>query len=138
MTTLLMSKIRAAVVVAALAVPSGSTALYAQYQNERIQVNIPFAFEVGSAHFAPGTYFLSEPEEYFLSVRGPSGTALVMNRREASLSPAKARLSSTGTATNTSFARCRSRVRPIIFSAPNQRLSAGLESYSKKPITRLS
>lgn len=88
MTTLLMSKIRAAVVVAALAVPSGSTALYAQYQNERIQVNIPFAFEVGSAHFAPGTYFLSEPEEYFLSVRGPSGTALVMNRREASLSPA--------------------------------------------------
>ncbi|MGA2373332.1 MAG: hypothetical protein ABSG11_21960 [Candidatus Korobacteraceae bacterium] len=86
MTTLLMSKIRAAVVVASLAVPSGSTVLYAQYQ--RIQVDIPFAFEVGSAHFAPGTYFLNDSQQYFLTVRGPSGTALAMDRREASLSPA--------------------------------------------------
>jgi hypothetical protein len=83
-----MSKIRAAVVVASLAVSFGSAALYAQSQTMRISVNIPFAFEVGSNHFAPGTYFLGDPQEHFLSVRGPSGTALAMNWREASLSPA--------------------------------------------------
>lgn len=88
MTTLLMSKIRAALVVASLALPLGSKALYAQYQIERIPVDIPFAFEVGSTHFAPGTYFLSDSQEHFLSVRGPSGSALAMNRRESSLSPA--------------------------------------------------
>lgn len=88
MTTHLISKIRAAVVVASLALPLGSTALYAQHQIERVQVDIPFAFEVGLTHFAPGTYFLSDSQENFLSVRGPSGTALAMNRREGSLSPA--------------------------------------------------
>jgi hypothetical protein len=88
MTTLFMSKIRAAVVVASLAVPYGSTALIAQDQSLRIPVNIPFAFEVGSTHFAPGTYSLSHLQQPFLSVRGPSGTALVMNMREAGPSPA--------------------------------------------------
>jgi hypothetical protein len=88
MTTHLISKIRAAVVVASLALPLGSTAVYAQHQIERVRVDIPFAFEVGSTHFAPGTYFLSDSQEHFLSVRGASGSALAMNRREASLSPA--------------------------------------------------
>ena len=88
MTTLLMSKIRAALVVASLAIPFGSAVLYAQHPIERIPVNIHFAFEVGSAHFAPGTYFLNDSQQYFLTVRGPSGTALAMDRREASLSPA--------------------------------------------------
>jgi hypothetical protein len=87
MTTLLMSKIRAALAVAALALPSGSAVLYAQHQIKGIPVDIPFAFEVGSTHFAPGTYFLSDPQQYILSVRGPSGTALAVNWPEASLSP---------------------------------------------------
>ena len=87
MTTHLISKIRAAVVVASLALPLGSTALFAQYQTMRVPVVIPFAFEVGSTHFAPGTYFLSDPQQYILSVRGPSGTALAVNWPEASLSP---------------------------------------------------
>jgi hypothetical protein len=88
MTTHLMSKIRAALVVASLAVIFGSAVLYAQHQTMRIPVDIPFAFEAGSAHFAPGKYFLSDSQEYFLSVRGPSGSALAMDWREASLSPA--------------------------------------------------
>jgi hypothetical protein len=87
MTTLLISKIRAAVVVASLAVSSGSAVLYAQHQIKRIQVDIPFAFDFGSTHLAPGTYFLSDPQEHILSVRGASGIALAMNWREASLSP---------------------------------------------------
>jgi hypothetical protein len=88
MTTLSMSKSRAAIVVATLAVASGAAALYAQDQTMRSQVKVPFAFEVGSTHFAPGTYVLSEPREHLLSVHGPSGTALAMNRRETTLSPA--------------------------------------------------
>ena len=88
MTTLSMLKIRAAVVVASLAVAYGSTALIAQDQSMRIQVNIPFAFEVGSTHFAPGTYSLSDPQEFFISVRGPSGAALAMSWRETNVSPA--------------------------------------------------
>jgi hypothetical protein len=88
MTTLSMSKIRAAIVVAALAMAFGYTALHAQDQTMRSQVKVPFAFEVGSTHFAPGTYVLSEPREHLLSVHGPSGTALAMNQRETTLSPA--------------------------------------------------
>jgi hypothetical protein len=88
MITSSMSKIRTAVVLASLAVASGSTALHAQYQTVLGQVYVPFAFEVGFAHFAPGTYVLSDPQEHILSVRGPSGTALAMDSLEATLSPA--------------------------------------------------
>jgi hypothetical protein len=88
MTTLSMSKIRAAVVVASLAVASGSTALNAQNQTMRIPVNIPFAFEVGSTHLSPGTYFLNDPRQHVLTVRGVSGTVLAIDWREENLSPA--------------------------------------------------
>ena len=88
MTTLSMSKISAALVLAALALASQSPALHAQDQTLRSQVTVPFAFEVGSIHFAPGTYFLNDPREHLLSLRGHSGTALAMDRRETSLSPA--------------------------------------------------
>ena len=87
MTTLSMSKIRVALAVA-LAVASGSTALHAQDQTMRSKVNVPFAFELGSAHLAPGTYFLSVPREHVLSVRGASGALLEMEQPEAGLSPA--------------------------------------------------
>jgi hypothetical protein len=83
-----MSKIRAAAVVAFLAVASGPAALHAQDQTLRSRISVPFAFEVGAAHFAPGTYFLSVPLEHTLSVRGPSGNASAPEWPEASLSPA--------------------------------------------------
>jgi hypothetical protein len=88
MTTLFMSKIHAALVVASLAVAYVSTPLIAQDQSVRIPVNIPFAFEAGLTHFAPGTYFLSDSQQYFLTVRSSSGSALAMKRQESSLSPA--------------------------------------------------
>ena len=88
MTTPSMSKIRAALVVAAVALASQSPVLHAQDQTLRSQVNVPFAFEVGSVHFAPGTYTLSSPREFVLSVQGTHGKALAMNQREKSLSPA--------------------------------------------------
>jgi hypothetical protein len=88
MTTPSMSKIRAALVVAAVALASQSPVLHAQDQTLRSQVNVPFAFEVGSVRFAPGAYTLASPREHVLSIQGPSGTALAMNQRETSLSPA--------------------------------------------------
>jgi hypothetical protein len=87
MTTPSMSKIRAALVVA-LAVTFGSTVLQAQYQTLRTQVHVPFAFEVGLAHFAPGTYVLNDPQERILSVRGSSGKAFAMDSLEITPSPA--------------------------------------------------
>lgn len=87
MTTLSTSKIRIALAIA-LAVASGSAALHAQDQTIRSKVDVPFAFELGSAHLAPGTYFLDIPREHVLSVRGASGTLLEMERPEASLTPA--------------------------------------------------
>jgi len=87
MTTLSKSKICTTLVVASLALVSGSAALQAQDQTMRSRVNIPFAFEVGSIHFAPGTYLLTQPREHVLSIQGPSRGALAMSRREASLSP---------------------------------------------------
>jgi hypothetical protein len=87
MTTPSISKIRAALVVA-LAVTLGSTALQAQYQTMRKQVYVPFAFEVGLAHFAPGTYVLSDPQEHILSVRGSSGKVFAMDSLEITSSRA--------------------------------------------------
>jgi hypothetical protein len=48
----------------------------------RSQVYIPFAFEIGLAHFAPGTYVLSDPQEHILAVRGSSGKAFAMDSLE--------------------------------------------------------
>lgn len=88
MITLSMSKIRAAVVVAAFAVASGPLALYAQTPTTLGVVKIPFAFEVGSAHFAPGTYTLTRQSENLLMIRGASGAALALDRHDADLSRA--------------------------------------------------
>ncbi len=85
MTTLTMSKFRAAIIFAILA--SGSAVLQAHGQTKRVRVDVPFAFEVGSNHFAPGIYFLTDAREHVLSVSGPSSDALVLDRQETSGSP---------------------------------------------------
>jgi hypothetical protein len=56
MTTLSMLKIRAAIVVAALAIVPVSQALQAQGLTQLGKVTVPFAFEAGTAHFEPGVY----------------------------------------------------------------------------------
>jgi len=82
MTTLFMSKIHAAVVVAALATVSVAQALHAQSPTELGKVTVPFAFQAGIVHFAPGVYTISISTNGFLSIRGASASGLTMVMRD--------------------------------------------------------
>jgi hypothetical protein len=79
--------IRTAVIASALAVALVSPALHAQGPSARSQVDVPFAFQVGSTHFAAGTYVLSDPQEHILDVQGPTRSALAMTWHGTSLTP---------------------------------------------------
>jgi hypothetical protein len=80
--------IRTAVIASTLAVALISPALHAQGPTARSRVDVPFAFQVGSTHFAAGTYILSDPQEYILDVQGDSRSALAMTSNETNVTPA--------------------------------------------------
>jgi hypothetical protein len=81
MTTLSMSKIRAAAVLA-FAFASVSNALRAQAETQLVKVTVPFAFQAGSARFAPGACTLGSLTGSFLSIRGSSQSAWAMIRHD--------------------------------------------------------
>jgi hypothetical protein len=87
MLTLSKLNIRAAVAGVALAVALASPALHAQWVPERTQVIVPFAFEVGSTHFAPGTYILSNAGEHVVLVQNGKHSALTMSSPEMAPKP---------------------------------------------------
>ncbi len=87
MFTLSSLKLHAAVVVAALTVASVSPALHAQTFPGRTQVTVPFGFEVGSAHFAPGTYILSNVREDIVQIQSGKHSALALSSHETNLNP---------------------------------------------------
>jgi hypothetical protein len=89
MSTLSMMKIRASVFVSTLILALASTALPAQMPAPRTKVNVPFAFQVGSTHFAAGTYILSSPQDHVLYVQGGKRSALVISSHEWSGTPAR-------------------------------------------------
>lgn len=89
MSTLSNLKIRAAVIVAALSVALTSPALHAQMPATQSKVTVPFGFEVGSAHLAPGTYILSSPQELILAVHGAKHSALSMSSHEINRTPSR-------------------------------------------------
>lgn len=79
MTTLSMSKICTAVLVVALAFASVSQPLHAQSITQLGKVTVPFAFQAGTAHFAPGSYTLSSLSTgNSLVIRGSSDSAVAM------------------------------------------------------------
>lgn len=82
--------IRTALIASALAVALVSPTLHGQNASARSQMDVPFAFQVGSTHFAAGTYILSGPQEHILDVQGPTRSALTMSWYETSLTPAPA------------------------------------------------
>jgi hypothetical protein len=89
MSTFSNFKIRTAVLVAALSVAFVSPALHAQMPAAQSRVTVPFGFEVGSTHFAPGTYILSNPQELILAVHGTKRTALVISSHEINPAPSR-------------------------------------------------
>ena len=71
-----LSKVRAIFCAAVLAAVAWTPAALAQVQGPTVKVNIPFGFENGQQHFAPGMYTLQN-EGNFLFIRGAvSGASL--------------------------------------------------------------
>lgn len=88
MTTLSILKTRAAVCVSTLTLALSCSFLPAQMPAPRAKVNVPFAFQVGSTHFSPGTYILSSPEDHLLELQNGKRSALAMSSYESTNMPA--------------------------------------------------
>jgi hypothetical protein len=73
MSTLQLSKVRAILLTVTLAGAPLLPALQAQGLDNVVQVNVPFAFQSGSQHFAPGLYTISQDDQHVIAIRGESG-----------------------------------------------------------------
>jgi hypothetical protein len=71
-------KFRAAVFTAVLAVVSLAPASQAQNRTASARVNVPFAFETGRQHFAPGMYTISVQTPDLLVIKGASSSSYVL------------------------------------------------------------
>lgn len=90
MSTLSLLKVRTVLVVFALAVATASPTLSAQMPSPRTAVNVPFAFEVGTAHFAAGKYILSSRRDELLVIQGATRSALAISSYEPNVTPSGA------------------------------------------------
>jgi len=83
MSTLSISKFRAGLFAAVLAVAPLSPALHGQDVGMFAKMNVPFAFETASGHhFAPGVYSVRMESLHTLLIRGDSDSALTMSTLE--------------------------------------------------------
>jgi hypothetical protein len=90
MSTLSISKFRAGLFAAVLAVAPLSPALHGQDIGMVAKVNVPFAFETASGHhFAPGVYSVRMESLHTLLIRGDSDSALTMSSLEDNSQTAK-------------------------------------------------
>jgi hypothetical protein len=72
------SIVRTIFVVASLAAGFISTSAHAQGMTEAVSVNVPFGFEIGSKHLAPGTYRVSRPSSNILEISNRSDAAMLI------------------------------------------------------------
>ena len=83
MSTLSISKFRAGLFAAVLAVAPLSPALHGQDVGMVAKINVPFAFETASGHhFAPGVYSVRMDSPHTLLIRSDSDSALTMTSVE--------------------------------------------------------
>jgi hypothetical protein len=78
MSTLSMLRFRASIFTAVLTLAPLSPALHAQTAETFARVNVPFAFETGSAHYPAGVYTLQMNTPSILMIRGSSDSGLAM------------------------------------------------------------
>jgi len=64
--------------IVALAALLAQPAVKAQAPANTVVANIPFAFQIGSSHLAPGKYRLQMEGDHLLLVRGDSGAAVLI------------------------------------------------------------
>jgi hypothetical protein len=82
MSTLSMLKFRAGIFTAVLALAPLSPASRAQDIGMVAQVNVPFAFNTASQHFAPGLYRMRLEDQHILLIQGASDSYIAMVRTE--------------------------------------------------------
>jgi hypothetical protein len=90
MNILSISKFRAGLFAAVLAVAPLSPALHGQDVGMIVTVNVPFAFQTASGHhFNPGIYSIKMENAHTLLIRGDSDVALTSAIEEDNAQPAK-------------------------------------------------
>jgi hypothetical protein len=89
MSTLSMLKFRASIFAAVVAFAPLSPAAHAQDSGMRAQVNVPFGFQTGSQHYAPGVYTIEMENDYTLLISGASHSSMALTSVEDKAQPAK-------------------------------------------------
>lgn len=77
MRTLIISRIRLAF-LAAIAIVLTQPALKAQTLERPVTANIPFSFQIGSNHYAPGKYRVQMQNDHIMLVQGASGSGCML------------------------------------------------------------
>jgi hypothetical protein len=78
MKTLSIWKLRSRLFAGILVATSLSPASRAQDLGMSVEVNVPFAFENGTQHFAPGLYMIRMEEQHLLLIQGRSQSGLTL------------------------------------------------------------
>ena len=76
-------------IVTSLAFIPGTLPANAQGDHHTMTDNVPFAFELGSKHLAPGTYTISTPVDGVVEIRSTTDVAMIMARHGESGKPTK-------------------------------------------------
>jgi len=80
---------RAMFVVSTLAFIPVAMPAHAQTDHHTMIANVPFGFELGSKHLAPGVYTISTPMEGVVEIRSTSDSALILTYAGQSNKPTK-------------------------------------------------
>lgn len=62
---------------------------FGQSSSHTMSVHVPFGFELGSQHFAPGVYTIKTPTQNVVQIQGSSRTALALTNNGQSYKPTK-------------------------------------------------
>jgi hypothetical protein len=89
MSTLSMLKFRASIFAAVVAFAPLTPASHAQDSDMRAQVNVPFGFQTGSQHYAPGIYTLEMENDHTLVISGAAQSSMALTSVEDNAQPAK-------------------------------------------------
>jgi len=89
MKTLSIWKLRSRLFAGILVATSLSPASRAQDLGMSVEVNVPFAFENGTQHFAPGLYMIRMEEQHLLLIQGRSQSGLTLTWFDEDLKPSK-------------------------------------------------
>lgn len=78
---------RAILIVSALAFAPVCIPCHGQSTGHVMTVNVPFGFEMGNRHFAPGSYSITTPAQGVIEVRGHSNVGLLLTHNGQSYRP---------------------------------------------------